>query len=137
MKINVFLIGIVGGLLFANCNGIKDKSAKELLENSDMKEKIYSEIISDTTHFLEFMNKFMNDDQSKILLNRNSSLVKMVCMSEKMDSLMSHDQQVMESLSNRFIKKMEDDSVVCDHTCTRLMESEYLKKYFREHGIGK
>lgn len=137
MKVNIFSILIVVGIFVFSCEGVKEKTAEELLENSEMKEKIYAEILLDTTYFMEFMNKIALDDRGKIMMARNSSIVKAMCMSDKMDSIMISDQQVMENLSNRFVKRMIADSLVCDHTCTRIMENEYLKKYFRERGIGK
>jgi hypothetical protein len=108
-----------------------------MLKNSVTENEIYRAILNDSTYFLKFMNEIEMDEQSKKIMARNSSLVKMMCMSDKMDNLISNDKQVMESMSNRFINKMETDSVVCDHTCTRMMESEYVKKYFKEHGIAK
>jgi cobalamin biosynthesis Mg chelatase CobN len=132
----IFLI-LLCGLLVSSCKSTKEKSAEELLENSKMEDNIYSAILNDSIRFSKFMNQMAMNERSKIILSRNSSIVKMMCMSEKMDSLMSNDQQILENLSNRFVKRMEADSFVCDHTCTRIMENEYLKKYFIEHGLKK
>jgi hypothetical protein len=136
MRSNIFLI-LLCGLLVSSCKSTKEKSAEELLENSKMEDNIYSAILNDSIRFSKFMNQMAMNERSKIILSRNSSIVKMMCMSEKMDSLMSNDQQILENLSNRFVKRMEADSFVCDHTCTRIMENEYLKKYFIEHGLKK
>lgn len=137
MKVKIFSILLLVVIFVASCEGVKEKSAEELLDNSEMKNKIYSEILRDSSHFIEFINKIALDDRSKMMMAGNSSIVKAMCMSDKMDDIMISDQQVMENLSSRFVKRMIADSVVCDHTCTRIMENEYLKKYFRERGIGK
>lgn len=137
MKSNIFLIVILCGLLVTGCKGNREKSAEELLENPVMEDEIYSTILNDSVYFLKFMNKISMDESCKKMVANNNSIMKEMCMSEKMDSLLSTDQQMMENLSNRLIKRMEVDSFACDHTCTRIMESEYLKKYFREHGINK
>jgi hypothetical protein len=137
MKSNIFFVILLCILFVIGCNGTKEKTAGELLENSTMEDEIYSSILNDSVHFSKFINKMAMDERGKKMMAKNSSMVKVMCMSEKVDSLMSNDKQVMESLSNRLIKRMEADSFVCDVTCTRMMESEYLKKYFREHGISK
>lgn len=53
----------------------------------------------------------------------------MVCMSEKMDTLISRDKQVRESLSGRLIKVIGADSFPCDRTCTKTVEAEFIEKY--------
>ena len=137
MKTKILLILILNVLLISSCNNIREKTAEELLENPAMEDEIYSVILNDSVRFSKFMDQMTMNERSKIVLSKNSSLVKMMCMSEKMDSLMSTDKQVMENVSNRFIKRMEADSFLCDHTCTRIMQNENLKKYFIEHGLGK
>ena len=137
MKTKILLILILNVLLISSCNSVKEKTAEELLENPAMEDKIYSLILNDSIRFSKFMNQMTMNERSKIILFKNSELVKMMCMSEKMDSLMSNDKQVMENVSNRFIKRMEADSFLCDHTCTRILQNENLKKYFKAHGLGK
>lgn len=133
----MFLILLIAVILVTGCKMTKEKTAEEILMNSEAEDEIYTAILNDSTYFLKFINRIAMDEQSKKIMARNSSLVKMMCMSEKMDSLMSSDKQVMESIENRFIKRMKADSFVCDHTCTRMMEIDYVKKYFKERGIEK
>ncbi len=137
MKSIVFLVVMACGILGVGCREIKEKTAEELLESPVMEDKIYATILNDSVLFLKFIDKMLLDEKSKKMFSNNSGIVKTVCMSEKMESLMSSDQQVIEMFSNRLIKRMVADSFVCDHTCTRIMENQYLKKYFRERGIGK
>ena len=137
MKSNIFFVVIFCGLYALSCMRTKEKTADELLQNSVLEDEIYSSVLTDSVRFLKFINKMELNEKSKKMMTNNNSIVKAVCMSEKMDSMMSKDHQVIEKFSNRLIKRMEADSFVCDVTCTKMMKSDYLKKYFREHGLGK
>ena len=133
MKTSVYLITGIIAIIVIGCIGTKEKSADELLKNPTMEEDIYTSIIKDTAHLSKFMNKMMANESCKSMVEKNNSLVKMVCMSEKIDSLVSNDKQIREKVTGNLFKKMEADSVVCDETCIRLSKNQYLNNYFKQH----
>ena len=133
MKIKLFIVSITTGIVLAGCNNMKEKSAEELMKNPGTEQEIYSEIISNNAHLSKFIDKMMEDENSKTMLMRDKLFIKMVCMSPNMDTLMNTDRQVMERWSNLFINKMAADSALCDQTCIRLSTNDRLRNYFRMH----
>lgn len=133
MKVNVFFKTMLIGIIAIGCTSVREKTAEEILENSKLEQEIYNAIIADSTHLSRLMDKMMADDNCKIKMTENGSLVKAVCMSPHMDSLMNQDGLFIEHMSNRIIQKMMADSVICDKTCTKMMENDRVKNYFKEH----
>lgn len=136
MKTPILLAMVIAGMTYS-CSHIKEKSAMELLENSKMREEVYSAILNDHAYSTDLLNKMMESDKCKMIMTGNLSMMKMMCTSDKMENLMNTDKQVMENLTGKLIKRMETDSVVCDHTCTMLMENEQLKNYFTKQTSKK
>lgn len=128
MKILFFIFAIIIGAATTSCNDIREKTAEELLESPKMEEEIYSAILSDSLYFTLFMNKMMSNENSKKMLTENYPMMKMMCLSKEMDNLINSDQQARESMSNRFMLKMEAKSAVCDKTCVKYLPSEHLQK---------
>jgi hypothetical protein len=132
MKINVFFKAILFGIIAVGCTSVREKTAEEILENSKLEQEIYQAIIVDSTHLSRLIEKMMADDNCKIMLAKSNLLVNTVCISSNIDSLMNKDGQLLETFSNQMIKKMALDSVLCDKTCTKMMENDRVKNYFRE-----
>jgi hypothetical protein len=135
MKISIFFKAVILGIIVFGCTSVREKTAEELLENPKMEEEIYNSVLADSTHLSKLMSKMMANDNCKIKMAENSSLVKTVCMSPHIDSLMKNDDQFIEHMSNRIIKKMVLDSIMCDKTCTKMMENDRVKNYFKEHSF--
>ena len=132
MKTTILLAMMIMGMTFS-CSRIKEKSAEELLENSKMRDEVYSAILNNHDYSTGLLNKMMESEKCKMIMTGNLSMMKMMCTSDKMENLMNTDKEVMENLTGKLIKRMKTDSVVCDHTCTMLMENEQLKNYFTKH----
>ena len=120
-------------LLTISCSDVRRKNVANLLNDPKMEDEIYSSIINDNVHLSKFMDKMLANENCKSIITRNNSLIKMVCMSEKIDSMVSNDKQIREKMTGNLFKKMEADSVVCDETCIRLSKNQYLNNYFRYH----
>ena len=133
MKTTTFFKISIVALLAIGCTDIREKTAADLLKNPKMEEDIYTSIINDNAHLSKFMDKMLANENCKSMMTKNNPLVKMVCMSEKIDSMISNDKQIRERMTGNLLKKMEVDSVVCDETCIRLSKNQYLNNYFRHH----
>ena len=138
MKKTIFLSAILLILITISCSITKEKTADELLNDPKTENEIYQSILNDSTHLIKLIDKIMADENCKKIMNRNSVLIKMVCLSEKMDSLISIDKQATERLSHHLIKINGSDSFVCDKNCTKTIEGEFIRKYSkRKHIIKK
>lgn len=135
MKINVFFKTILFGIIAVGCSSVREKTAEEILENSKLEQEVYNAIIADSAHLTRLMDKMTADDNCKIKMAENVSLVKAVCLSSNIDSLMNKDGLFIEQMSNCVIQKMILDSVMCDKTCTKMVENDRVKKYFKDHVI--
>jgi hypothetical protein len=133
MKTTYFTIAIVIGIMTAGCGGTKEKTAEELLKTPKMEDEIYFTILSDNAHLSKFMEKMMEEENCRKMMLTNKPMIKMMCMSENVDTLMNTDKEVRESITNKMIKSMTMDSTVCDHTCTRIMAEGKLKNYFNKY----
>lgn len=133
MKTTVFLISIIAGTMMCGCAEVREKTAEELLQNPKMEDEIYSAILDDEKRFLKFIERIMFDENSKSMMMKNSSVVMMVCGSSKMDSLMKHDKKMMENMTNNLVLIVEKDSVVCDKTCAKMIQSDRFKRRMIEH----
>src|ERR1035437_3049946 len=134
MKYNFFLLAIILGIIaIIGCSKINEKSAEELLNNPKMEEEIYSGILSNSNRFSKFIDRIMADENGKTMMVRNKYLMKTICLSENMDTLLKDDKQMMETMSNRLINNISIDSVACDQTCIRLMKNDQINRYFKEH----
>ncbi len=128
MKTRVYLIAAMIGMGIIACNQNKEKTAAQMLEDPITENEIYAGILSDSVRLARFMDKMMMDDHYTM---------KRLCMSDKLDNMMKNDEEVVESISRRLINLMDSDETVCDKTCTRMMESDHLKKYFEDHLVKK
>ncbi len=131
MKSNILLTGLFIALINNSCTSPKEKCIEDLLNDPMTEIEVYTSILADNSHFSKFMDKVMSDDAGKKMLTENRSIMKMMCMSKSMDTLMNTDKQVLETFTDRFITKLESDSMVCDHTCTRIMKNDVLNNFFR------
>ena len=103
MRTSIFLAGLFLVIISINCcTSTRDKSAEELLNDPKMEEKMFAAILSDQNYFTKFMNKAMVDEKSKLIIIKNRSLMKMLCMSENMDTVMHNDLQLKEAFTDRF-----------------------------------
>lgn len=141
MKTVKLLSAIIIGMMIIGCEKIKEKTAEEILENPKMEEQIYAAILNNNNHLTKFIDKMMVDENCKTLMTKNTSLMKMICLSENMDSLFNTDNEIMKHITNKIIQMMEVDTSVCDRTCNRMMESESIRKFFHQQipakGKGK
>lgn len=133
MRKNIFFTVTLFGILTGGCAGTKQKRAESLLKNPGMENEIYSAILNDPENLSKFLDKMMLSEDAKKLMLENPLLSKTLCMSGKMDSLISNDEQIRETMSGLIIKNMMADSVVCDKTCSKLMENEHIKGYLQQH----
>lgn len=133
MKTTVFLISIIAGTMMGGCAEVREKTAEELLQNPKMEDEIYSAILNDQKRTEKMMERMMNDESCKMMMMKNSSMVKMMCSSDKIDSLMHHDMHMMENMTNNLMNIVERDSVVCDKTCATMMGSDRFRKRMMEH----
>lgn len=133
MKSLIILFGIGAIVTIAACSSVREKTAEELLENPKMEDEIYSAILSNKKRTEKLMDRMMADENCMSMMSGNSSMVKMMCMSPKMDSLMHHDMQMMENMTSSMVNIVEKDSVVCDKTCSKMMESDRFRKRMMEH----
>lgn len=133
MKKYIYFSLTVFGMLTSGCVGIKENSAESLLKNPETEKAIYSAILNDQEHLSKFINMMMVSENGKKLMIENPLLSKTLCMSGKMDSLISNDDQIRETMSDLVIKNMIADSVVCDKTCSKLIENEQVKRYIKQH----
>ncbi|MGZ4048723.1 MAG: hypothetical protein ACXVPU_16860 [Bacteroidia bacterium] len=125
-----FLI-VMSAIFIAGCTDYKEKTAQELLLNQKTQNEIFDAIVHDTAYTSKLLDKMMANEDSKKIITADNSVVKMVCMSEKTDQLFNNDKDVMNKMTDRILRSMQADSAVCDKTCTKIMEDEKLKNYFR------
>jgi hypothetical protein len=137
MKKTIFLPAILLVLITISCGTTKEKTADELLNDPKTETEIYESILNDSTHLIKLMDKMTADENCKKIMNRNSVLFKMVCLSEKMDSLISTNKQATESLSHHLIKINGTDSFMCDKNCTKTVEGEFIRKYSKRKHVFK
>ncbi len=64
-------------------------------------------------------------------------MMKTICMSEELDSMVATDKEMMESITSKILESMKKDSMVCDHTCNRMMENEQFRNYLNKRRIEK
>lgn len=133
MKTILFLVAVTIGMMTAACSGVREKTAEEMLENPKMEDEIYSAILADTSRFEKLIERMMFDEDCKAMMMGNDSLIKIICSSDKMFGLMNHDIQMMESMTTNLMNIVERDSVVCDKTCAKMMESDRFRKHIMEH----
>lgn len=103
-----------------SCKNKREKNAEEILENPQMRADIFNVILKNNGYTDSLFNKMMTE---------NPSILKRIYMSDRMDSLFAHDNQVMDKMLNHLTKKMEADNIVCDKTCDKMMESDNIRKY--------
>ena len=58
MKTTILLAMVIAGMTYS-CSHIKEKSAMELLENSKMREEVYSAILNDHAYSTDLLNIFL------------------------------------------------------------------------------
>lgn len=119
--------------LMMACKGMREKTAEELLENPKMKDEIFSAILNNDAHLNMLMNKMMLDENCKRKLTKNTSMMKMMFMSETMDSLMKADEELMKIMTNNMVQNMNEDKALCDKTCTKMMGSKYFAECLMNH----
>ena len=98
-----------------------------------MEDEIYSAILASKKHTEKFLDRMMNDEQCKAMMMKNSYFMTMMYGADKMDSLMTHDIKMMEGMTNNLMNIVERDSVVCDKTCSKMMQSDRFKRRIMEH----
>jgi short-subunit dehydrogenase involved in D-alanine esterification of teichoic acids len=124
-------------MMLVACSDNNKKSASELLKDPVMEEHIYNSILSDKQHLTKFMDKMMADAHSMKMLINNGTMMKTICMSEELDSMVATDKEMMESITSKILESMKKDSIVCDHTCNRMMENEQFRNYLNKRRIEK
>ena len=117
--------------LIWGCSNTNTKSTDLLLENSKEREVIFHAIMNNPSYLKDFTEMISKDDKSGNTITGNLAFVKAIFMSNKMDTLIKRDPLVMESMNNRWMKRILADSAVCDVTCSRLMENERFQRNFR------
>ena len=132
MKLILLLTGSFIGVMAISCSRNKEKSAEELLKDPQMENNLYTAILNNSDHFTKFMDKAMADEMGRTLMTNNPSMLKMMCTSNNMDTLLSSDQLLKEIFTERFVSELERDSTLCDHTCTRLKKNEQLNNFFKK-----
>lgn len=134
MKAIILFAAIVLEMLITSCKNTSDeKSVAELFKDPKTEEEIYSAILSNNERTKKLIDRMMVDENTRSMLAGNSSMMKMMCLSGSMDSLVYTDAQMSEEMINRLLKAMAADSVVCDKTCTRMMKDESIRKRIMEH----
>ncbi len=126
MKTRFFMPVLMGVIMTIGCNQQKEKSARELLENTETRSEVFDAILKNRDYSAGFMEKMMEDENCKSMFVKNLSMMKIMCMSEKMDTVMN-DPEVMEKMTKHLIHKMKSDDDVCDKTCANLVEEEHLR----------
>lgn len=128
MKTSFIKVAIAIGIMAMGCFSPREKTAQELLNNPKMENEIDSAIINDNVRLTKFMAKMMENENCKKMMITDAPMLKMMCLSENMDSLMKSDREMMENTATRMINFMKADTVVCDKTCTRIMEDKFLRE---------
>ena len=123
-------------LTLCGCEKARERTAEELLASPGMEDEIYTAILNDNMHVSRLMGRMMADSNCRKMMEQDKAMVRLICMSDKMDTLLVTDQQLMESITGKMIRRMEADSAVCDKTCTQMMKSDPLKKYFGKGRAG-
>jgi len=125
-------------MLLIECAYFKEKSAEDLLQNPKMEAELYAAILKDNARFSKFMDKAMEDNVCKTTIAKNQGVVKMVCSSARMDSIMIADKEIMGNMMDCMVKRIKGDSSACTMMCNR-MSGENIKaqNFCQMMGINK
>jgi hypothetical protein len=132
MKTQILFISVFIAFAFWTCSDVREKSAKEMLESTKMREEIFRCILNDHDYLNTFLNNVLADTSAKVQLLQHSKLMKALCISSEMELMMKQDPEMMDHMAKQVIKQMAADSSMCDKTCTKMLEHQVLEKYFKE-----
>ena len=132
MKTQILFISIFAACAFWTCSDIREKSAKEILESTKMREEIFQVMLNDHVYLNAFFNKVLADTGAETQLLQNTKLMKILCISTEMEILMKNDSEMMDYMAKQVIGKMASDSVMCDKTCVKILEHQVLGDCFKE-----
>lgn len=126
MKIYISTITIA--MLAFSCSEVREKTAEELLEKPKMEAEIYSAILKDSIHLSKFMDKMMADEKCKTMMTKNSGMMKMMCTSERMDSMMNADKEIMGNMITCMVERIEGDTSACNMMFGKMMGRNATKE---------
>lgn len=133
MKNKIYFVVILFGLQLAACAGKKEKSAAEMLKDPVKEGEVYDAILADNKHLMKLMDRMMADKNCRRMMTGKGAMMKMMCMSESMDSMMNEDKEMAGKMTGRLLETMKKDSMLCDHTCSGMMENERVRRYMKKH----
>ena len=133
MKTKILLLIAVVVLFASGCSDIREQSAEELLKAPKMRSELYATIFTNHDYLSQLLIEMKENEMSKKMLMDNTPMLKMMCTTEKIDTMMQADEVMMKDMINLMVSRMESDTTTCSLMCSKVMESEHLKKYVMEH----
>lgn len=133
MNRNILKYIVAVSVLLTECN-LKDRNtAKTVLEQPETRLEIFDAILNNPD-YLDQLGSMMNaSGKGTSVCTGGISTLKRVWQSETMDSLLRNNKEMMRTMVERMVKKMESDTNACSMMCHRVMENERLKKYVMAH----
>lgn len=124
------LILLLSLSLTVSCRWREEQAAK-ILEKTNVRDDLFDALIQDSTYLSEFIAEAVKDKQAQNLFKQNDSLVKILCTSSTVDSLIHHDVEVNRLLAIKLVHRMEEDTASCQLMCGMVMENPVLKRHLK------
>jgi hypothetical protein len=108
-KISAFPFLLLLVLLFFSCD---DNEQVNLLENQEVREDVYEQILNDEQLFGEFMNELRENRKSMEWMDNNRPMMNRFYGKERMHSMMRRNPQMRDSMMQGMMASMENDTIL-------------------------
>jgi len=111
----------------------REEQTQKMLFKKELREDIFSVFLKDTAYLSDFANRVSKDSLAQNVLKRNKPLIKVLCTSSTIDSLLKSDAQVNRILAIKLVHRMEEDTASCQLMCGMVMENPVLRRHLKEN----
>jgi hypothetical protein len=120
---NLFeILLLTGMLLLASC--YRKPNLEELLKNSSTRHEIMMAICNDHAMAMEMVNDLTSNSASIEMMQGNCDLMKTVMASD----IMKKDTAMQNFIISKLVSLINNDSVMCDKTCTQISQNPQIEK---------
>lgn len=122
MKNKMKLFLLAGVIILGAC--AKKQSAQQLLKDDKMRDEIMTAISNDHNMTEEMINHLTTIPASREIVLGSCTVMDTIMAS----NFMRRDTVMQENVLSGMLRLLRKDSILCDKTCTRMLEDPRIKK---------
>ena len=117
---------IAGCILFISCT--RKQTANELLKDETTRNEIMTAICNDSDLTVEMINRMSTTGASQKMLPFSCQMLNKIMTSD----VMKRDTAIQNSMMSGMLELMTHDSVLCDKTCTRMVNIRNIQRIMQK-----